>query len=299
MRPDLWQFCMVAETAMRSRYDLSEPFSRGQLTYATNGHIIVRVPRIAEDAEAHWPEIETVTDAISHAALSPLPRLAVPEPIECPTCRGFGVVRPHILFGDPCEGCKRCNWGYIPARKPHPDQETCDNCEGRKVVWPEREHVYLTPDCAIDPRYYLMLSALPDLRIDLTIDCVSTSWDKDQSIKGVSFAFDGGDGLVMPIRIYRPQTAATAAWVHLKGANTMASWQRLNHFEAPLCAGEACHQMGVAAAWRYESGGVGSCYCDLCRLIIERGKKYADGRVQIVSPPDDSWVRRRFINQSQ
>lgn len=211
MRPDLWQFCMVAETAMRSRYDLSEPFSRGQYTYATNGHIIVRVPRIAEDAEAHWPKIETVTDAISHAALAPLPRVAVPEPIECPTCRGFGVVRPHILFGGQCEGCKRCTWGYIPARKPHPDQETCDKCEGRKIVWPEHEHVYLTSKCAIDPRYYLMLSALPDLRIDLTIDCVSTSWDKDRSIRGVSFAFDGGDGLVMPIRIYRPQVADAAA----------------------------------------------------------------------------------------
>jgi hypothetical protein len=63
---------MVAETAMRARYDLSQPFSRGQYTYATNGHIIVRLPRIAEDYEASWPKIEDVTAAISHDALSPL-----------------------------------------------------------------------------------------------------------------------------------------------------------------------------------------------------------------------------------
>lgn len=78
----------------------------------------------------------------------------------------------------------------------------------------------------------------------------------------------------------------------------MASWLRLDHFEAPLCASEACNQTGVAAAWRFESGGVGSCYCDMCRLMIERGKRYGDGRVSIVSPPDYSWVRRRLIEQS-
>lgn len=76
-------------------------------------------------------------------------------------------------------------------------------------------------------------------------------------------------------------------------------WQRVDHFEAPLCASEACNRMGVGATWRLESGGVGSCYCDLCRSIIERGKRYEDGSVPVVSPPDDSWVRRGFIKQSQ
>lgn len=208
MRPDLWQFCMVAETAMRSRYDLSQPFSRGQYTYATNGHIIVRVPRIVEDAEAHWPKIEDVTAAISHDALSPLPVLCTDDPGECPTCKGFGVVRPHMAFGMQCEGCKRCTWGYIPARKPHPDQETCDECEGRKVTWPKDAKVMLTHRCAIAPRYYRMIAALPNAQIDLTVDCVSASWEKDQAVRGVTFAFDGGDGLVMPIRIYSPAAKA-------------------------------------------------------------------------------------------
>lgn len=205
MRPDLWQFCMVAETAMRSRYDLSQPFSRGAFSYATNGHIIIRVPRIAEDWEATWPKIEQVTAAITHEHLSPLPTLHTDDPGECPTCKGFGVVRPHMAFGGQCEGCKKCTWGYIPARTPHPDQDTCDTCEGRKVIWAKDAKVFLTDRCAIAPRYYRMLAALPDIRIDLTAGCVSTSWEKDQAMTGVSFAFDGGDGLVMPIRIYRPK----------------------------------------------------------------------------------------------
>lgn len=203
MRPDLLQFCMVAETAMRARYDLAEPFSRGQYTYATNGHILIRLPRIAEDAEGEL-KVEAVAEAISHANLSPLPKLTVPEPAECPVCKGFGVVRPCKVCN---EGCKRCDWGWIPARKPHPDQENCHKCEARKVVYPENSWVYLTARLAVDPRYYAMLSALPDVRVDLTIDCMSTSWERDQQIRGVSFAFDGGDGLVMPIRIYHPKAA--------------------------------------------------------------------------------------------
>lgn len=208
MGPKMWDFCMVPETARRSRYDLSQPFSRGQYSYATNGHIIVRVPRICEDAETVWPNIEVVTAAITHASLSPLPLLDVAAPIECPTCKGYGAVRPHILFGDPCEGCKRCTWGYIPARKQTEDQEVCDTCEGRKVTWPKDAKVMLTPRCAISPRYYQMLAELPGIRIDLTVDCVSTSWERDRAITGVSFAFDGGDGLVMPLRIYSAESRA-------------------------------------------------------------------------------------------
>lgn len=161
-----------------------------------------------EDAEASWPKIEAVTEAITHASLSPLPALATDDPVECPTCKGFGVVRPHMAFGYQCEGCKRCTWGYVPARKPCDDQEVCDECEGRKVIWPKDAKVMLTPRCAIAPRYYRMIAALPNPRIDLTLDCVSTSWDKDQEIRGVTFAFDGGDGLVMPIRIYSREVQA-------------------------------------------------------------------------------------------
>lgn len=208
MGPKMWDFCMVPETAMRSRYDLSQPFSRGPYSYATNGHIIVRVPRICEDAEAVFPKIEAVTEAITHAKLSPLPLLDVAEPTECPTCKGYGAVRPHMAFGGQCEGCKRCTWGYVPARKPTEDQEVCDTCEGRKTTWPKDAKVMLTSQCAIAPRYYLMIASLPNPRIDLTVDCVSTSWVKDQAIRGVTFAFDGGDGLVMPIRIYRAETQA-------------------------------------------------------------------------------------------
>jgi hypothetical protein len=211
MRVDLWQFCMVAETAMRARYDLSQPFSRGRYTYATNGHILVRTLRIVEDAEAHWPKIEAVTAAITHDALSPLPALEVQDAPECTTCKGFGVVRPCRVCSE--GNCKKCadGWGYIPCRKPHPDQETCDTCEGRKVAYPKEAKVMLTDRCAIGPRYYRMLASLPDIRIDLSVDCVSTSWAKDRAMPGVSFAFEGGDGLVMPMRIYSKEAASLAA----------------------------------------------------------------------------------------
>lgn len=211
MGPRMWEFCMVPETAMRSRYDLSAPFSRGAFSYATDGHILVRVPRICEDAEATWPQVEALTAAISHASLSPLPEIHVDDPPECPTCKGYGVVRPHMAFGYPCEGCKKCTWGYVPARKPCDDQEVCDTCEGRKAVYPKDAMIMITPVCAIAPRYYRLIASLPNPRIDLTVNGVSTSWDADRAISGVAFAFDGGDGLVMPMRIYSRETQSIAA----------------------------------------------------------------------------------------
>ena len=55
-------------------------------------------------------------------------------------------------------------------------------------------------------------------------------------------------------------------------------WQRLDNFEAPLCASDACNRMGVAAAWRFESGGVGSAYCQQCKDRIETNQQRFDGK---------------------
>lgn len=46
-------------------------------------------------------------------------------------------------------------------------------------------------------------------------------------------------------------------------------WERLDKFTADLCASEACNQMGVAAEWRFERGGIGSPYCNDCRSRID------------------------------
>jgi hypothetical protein len=56
------------------------------------------------------------------------------------------------------------------------------------------------------------------------------------------------------------------------------AWERLNNFTADLCASVACNQMGVAAVWRFESGGVGSHYCNECRSRIDENRKRFDAK---------------------
>lgn len=55
-------------------------------------------------------------------------------------------------------------------------------------------------------------------------------------------------------------------------------WERLDGFEADLCASDACNRMGVAAVWRFERGGVGSPYCNECRSRIDENRKRFDAR---------------------
>lgn len=61
-------------------------------------------------------------------------------------------------------------------------------------------------------------------------------------------------------------------------------WERLSVFDAPLCASENCNRLGVASAWRLDAGGVGSCYCDDCKISISA--------VEVGAPLDLSNKRR-------
>lgn len=72
----------------------------------------------------------------------------------------------------------------------------------------------------------------------------------------------------------------------------MATWERLDKFEAPLCATETCNQMGVAADVRFERGGVGSYYCADCARRIERMRVKADDGARLGTRRGGSRARR-------
>ena len=55
------------------------------------------------------------------------------------------------------------------------------------------------------------------------------------------------------------------------------TWRRLEYGAREVCA-SASHDHDVSADWRMESGGIGSCYCDACRLTIDRSLR--DGSKQ-------------------
>jgi hypothetical protein len=108
-REELQQFC-ADETDLRDC--LREPWSRGEFSYATNGHIMIRVARIANvDENANAPDAERVIAGAQQTDFVPVPKCKKPPDVECETCHGHGV-----------HGCG-CG-----------TEHDCGNCEGKGTV---------------------------------------------------------------------------------------------------------------------------------------------------------------------
>jgi hypothetical protein len=158
---DLQLFCgdQPARPAIR------QPFSQGDFTYATNGHIAVRVPRLA--AVPDHPSAPTMerlwvrpAQVKAHAVMA----AALPEPtfLKCEECEGRG--REHT-----CPDCTCvCEW--------------C-NGEGRE----EQTKWVLIVGRAVSTQTARLLSTLPNLRASEITNLDPRLW----------FEFDGGTGIVM------------------------------------------------------------------------------------------------------
>jgi hypothetical protein len=100
---DLKPFC-----GDRHRPEIMEPFSTGAWSYATDGHIAVRVPR-EDDIPKRENQPKKVADLFnSHMKdieFSPL-RMALPVPLPCATCGGRE--RLHVCPSCQCK-CPECD----------------------------------------------------------------------------------------------------------------------------------------------------------------------------------------------
>lgn len=145
---------------------LHEPFSRGEYTYATDGAIIVRVPRVAEIGEdPYTPNPEEIFATMPADGWRPLrvelPPIAPTE--ECWSC--------YDGFEHDCPDCT-CE---------------CDECDGTGLVEPN-----LSTEIGgviFDLKYIRMIAELPGVEVAIT-DGKSPSF----------FRFEGGDGALMPMR---------------------------------------------------------------------------------------------------
>jgi hypothetical protein len=161
MSVDLDLFC--DPTRREPGLDLSVPFSLNGHTYATNGHVAVRVPRrpdIPENKEA--PKIERLPWDFSRVKFGSLPERG-PLPDECWACGGTG--QEHS-----CPDC-RCK---------------CNTCDGSGKHQP---FVRRIGKVAFNGRYIEWLRALPGLEIG-----------KPRRSRPLPFRFEGGEGLLMPRR---------------------------------------------------------------------------------------------------
>ncbi len=162
----LQTFCSTDET----RAILMKPWSVGDKTVATDGRILVIVPRIPDVAENDKaPKLEAVTvDVIPKSEPSPLPdKLPEPDMQDCTFCYGDG----HVEIG-----------GGKSVR--------CEECEGEKQY---RKAIPIKVGTQnLSDLYLEKIKDLPNLKI--------FNHATDDS-GAATFTFDGGSGLLMPIRL--------------------------------------------------------------------------------------------------
>ena len=165
---DLKPFCSTD----RFRPNLHNPFSLGSWTYATNGHVCVRVPRRDDVPEATDKPVAANTlferRNFSDAILRPLGEFDLPtlERWPCSRCEGRG--HKH--------DCPDCNC-------------ECENCDGRGET--EEDASVGVGGRFYTARYLRAVSALPELQIETN----------PPGNDPLFFRFaEGGEGLWMPLR---------------------------------------------------------------------------------------------------
>lgn len=155
---------------------LHKPFSAEGFTWATNGHVIVRVDAI--DGIEPLPKNQSVNVAATLKGLdtakffSPsfnLPPEELSSDITCPACEGRG--KEHD-----CPDCE-C---------------VCDDCNGKGRVTDEPRTSTTIGGVHFTLRYIHLISSLPGLQISHTAKA-----DGFEN-KPMIFRFDGGVGALMP-----------------------------------------------------------------------------------------------------
>lgn len=147
---------------------LHEPFSRGEYTYATNGHIMVRVPRVAGIGE--------------------IPLIKNPEKIFAPMpADGWRTLRVALPPVDPSKECSYCyGSGFLDDDEGDCGLD-CIECNGTGFVVANVSTEI--GGVIFDLKYIRMVAELPDIEIVIG------------PIDGQSFfRFSGGDGALMPMR---------------------------------------------------------------------------------------------------
>jgi hypothetical protein len=148
---------------------IMQPFSRGEFTYATDGRLMVRVPRRAEVPEVDTaPQAERVFPKPPATAFRPAAKVELPPPtsVECEICEGRGM--QHDCPDCTCE---------------------CEPCDGTGKISSDVEVSLSIGGVPFGLRYVRPIMALPSLEIAVPVNGGKSP---------LEFRFDGGDGIIMP-----------------------------------------------------------------------------------------------------
>jgi hypothetical protein len=179
MTIDLLRFCAYPGMHEERRSWTEKPFSCGDFSYATNGHIMVRVPRRSDVPEAkvkgRW-DVPFRLDLRSGMQFVPL-RFDLPEAPQtgrCPDCAGDGRFDNGML------------------------EFECELCRGKG--WIDSE-AWMSTDIGVasfNLSYVRRMAELPGI-------CVALPHLSDQWREPLQFTFDGGIGSLMPLTARWPE----------------------------------------------------------------------------------------------
>lgn len=184
---DLKKFC----DPTHARREMSAPFSVGAYTYATEGHICVRVPLVegygAPGLNRFTIDIDRLLNRNSERHLIPLPQLPQgPNYYECyaciggkrptcNTCHGTGEVECNLGHEHPCPDC--CG-NSAPGG-------ICQTCDGTARLL-KKQPVKIGKQ-VLDANFLRLIADLPDIQVSLT----------EEGMEAIYFRFTGGDGMLM------------------------------------------------------------------------------------------------------
>lgn len=214
---DLLPFCSVD----RGRSYLSTPFviGDGQFTYATNGHMAVRVPgRLTEvDQMKNVPSIVGMFEAVEDRVYRPFEIVTAEDAKlgRCETCRGARWVvdcdvceasDTHTCSDEACgceHECGACDGrGVIASILHEPGAHRCDDCAGtgREI---DKRGVHFGGNLAIQWRYLQKIQSLPGPLSWSVPDQEPDKFDQRRMNYGaVAFMGAGWMALILPIRSY-------------------------------------------------------------------------------------------------
>lgn len=183
---------------------LTEPFTEGNYTYASDGNIAIRVDKIQEITKL-YPSVKAEqifekNKINGNETWIDLPRFKIIEK-NCSGCGGTGKVivckecngAGSLEFSSDCNDydvvCKSCFGEDTKDKK-------CENCEGtgkhkeysNPVIEIKKDGYLEQIEIIINGMYLEMIQNLPNVKISLQ--------DKNKTIK---LKFDGGIGLLMPM----------------------------------------------------------------------------------------------------
>ncbi len=189
---DLIKFCDPA------RPHIAQPFTIGEYTYATNGRVAVRVPKIEEVPE-NPKAPKTIPRLVENAAAFngetfPMPLLPPPDLETCKHCEGFG----RFNTCPQCDGsgdvecnlghyhkCELCDGDGIRADIGGTNQ--CEYCDGLGKV--EKHTRINLGACSFSGVYLRPLAQLPGAI------AICPNYTNPAAV-----TFDGGHAIIMPMR---------------------------------------------------------------------------------------------------